>query len=133
MHTPPTRRLSFAPAAGTQQSAATNRAPGSVGFNLSKTAGFNLFNLSGYPLHEWSREHKFTEELELDLEPGDIAWLETRSPPMRVTGDFTITTGNTTWLLKGVTFDSLDSDVKNDRHEVAHERGGLTKIIPAER
>lgn len=80
--------------------------------------------------HEWSREHKFVQELELDLDPGDIAWLETRSPLIRVTGDFTITTGNTTWLLKGVNFDSPDIDAKGDWHGVARERGGFVKIIP---
>jgi RTX calcium-binding nonapeptide repeat (4 copies) len=58
--------------------------------------------------HEWTTEHKFSEEEELDIEPGHIGWVTDEPPIIRDTGDYTLSLGNTTWNLRGVYFDSPD-------------------------
>ena len=58
--------------------------------------------------HEWTTEHKFSEEESLDVRPGDLAWVTDEAPIIRDTGDYELKLGNTTWTLRGVYFDSPD-------------------------
>lgn len=58
--------------------------------------------------HKWTTEHKFSEEEELDIDPGHIGWVTDEAPIIRDTGDYTLQLGNTTWTLRGVYFDSPD-------------------------
>ena len=58
--------------------------------------------------HEWTEKHEFGQEVEIDVEPGDMAWVAATSPIYRDTGDFTLTLGKTTWKLTDVYFDTAD-------------------------
>ena len=58
--------------------------------------------------HKWTTEHKFSEEEELDIDPGHLGWVTDEAPIIRDTGDYTLQLGNTTWILRGVYFDSPD-------------------------
>lgn len=58
--------------------------------------------------HEWTGTHTFTEELTLNTPPHKRIDVYAAEPLFRVTGDFTLTMGNTTWILRGVVFDTPD-------------------------
>ncbi len=58
--------------------------------------------------HEWIDEHKFEKEIPVPIEPGHKGWVEHAAPVIRVTGNFTMTIGNTTFTLNGVYFDHPD-------------------------
>ena len=58
----------------------------------------------------WTSSYTFTDQLAVTIAPGQKAWLETRDPISRVTGDFFVTLRNTTWNLYDVSFDSPASD-----------------------
>jgi hypothetical protein len=57
----------------------------------------------------WTSTYTFTDSIAVPIAPGQKAWLETRDPITRVTGDFFVTLGNTTWNLYDVSFDSPDA------------------------
>jgi hypothetical protein len=57
----------------------------------------------------WTSTYTFTDSIQVPIAPGQKAWLETRDPITRVTGDFFVTLGNTTWNLYDVSFDSPDA------------------------
>jgi hypothetical protein len=57
----------------------------------------------------WTSTYTFTDSIQVPIAPGQKAWLESRDPITRVTGDFFITLGNTAWNLYDVSFDSPDS------------------------
>jgi hypothetical protein len=59
--------------------------------------------------HSWEDSHTFSTNEDLTVRPYWKAWLEARQPVIRDTGDFTITLGNTTWHLRGVSFDTPDT------------------------
>ncbi len=58
--------------------------------------------------HTWTQEHQFSISQTLNLPAYHKGWLDVRDPVVRDTGDFTVTLGNTTWKLHGVSFDSPD-------------------------
>ena len=58
--------------------------------------------------HGWTQEHQFSISQTLNLPAYYKGWLDVRNPVIRDTGDFTVTLGNTTWKLYGVSFDSPD-------------------------
>jgi len=58
--------------------------------------------------HGWTQEHQFSTSQTLNLPAYYKGWLDVRDPVIRDTGDFTVTLGNTTWRLHGVSFDSPD-------------------------
>lgn len=50
----------------------------------------------------------YTDKTTLTVEPGTMTWPVGDFPVIRDTGDFTVTLGNTTWILRGVTFTHPD-------------------------
>lgn len=56
--------------------------------------------------HTWTYTHEFDQSIQYKVEPGHelLIWLD--QPVYRVTGDFTLQMGNTTWYLRNVSFDS---------------------------
>jgi hypothetical protein len=57
----------------------------------------------------WTSTYTFTESIQVPIASGQKAWLETRDPITRVTGDFFVTLGNTAWNLYDISFDSPDT------------------------
>lgn len=55
-------------------------------------------------------EHKFSQDVKVNVKPGHVAWVSISVPVIRVLGDWTLHIGNTEWLLEGVAFDSPDPD-----------------------
>jgi hypothetical protein len=56
--------------------------------------------------HEWTKSHTFTHTVTVTVPAHHTSWLEGTEPVIRDTGHFTMTLGNTTWKLHGVSFDS---------------------------
>ena len=50
--------------------------------------------------------HEFSESYQVKIPPGQYGWITAQEPIYRDTGTFTITLGNTKWVLTGVYFDS---------------------------
>jgi hypothetical protein len=75
---------------------------------------------------EWKASHTFSQQEDLNVGPGEVAWLSAQEPIVRVTGDLKITMkgSQTTWLLQGVAFDVPD------QHSVT-ARGGVNKFARA--
>ena len=56
--------------------------------------------------HTWTTTQTFTQTVNVTVEPHSVARVVAEQPIYRVTGDFTIVFGNTTYLVKGVVFES---------------------------
>ena len=57
----------------------------------------------------WTSTYTFTDSIQVPIASGQKAWLESRDPITRVTGDFFVTLGNTAWNLYDISFDSPDT------------------------
>ena len=79
----------------------------SVGVTI---AGIVESSLSATYGQTWIQEHEFTQEEHLMIPPREQGWIVATEPMIRNTGDFILTMGNTTWKLRGVSFDSPDKD-----------------------
>ena len=53
----------------------------------------------------YTEDHSTTETENITIPAGDAGWFTEQNPVDRVTGNFTITIGEDTWNLQGVTFD----------------------------
>lgn len=60
--------------------------------------------------HEWTQEHKFSQDVTVHCPAHHACWVEAVEPMFRDTGDFTLTLGNTTWHLQDVYFDSPNAN-----------------------
>jgi hypothetical protein len=60
--------------------------------------------------HEWTQEHKFSQDVRVFCPAHHTCWIEAIEPMFRDTGDFTLTLGNTIWHLHDVYFDSPNPD-----------------------
>lgn len=58
--------------------------------------------------HEWLDEYKYGKDIEVEIEPHQVAWVEHSAPVIRFTGDFKLTIGNTSFTLTGAYFDNPD-------------------------
>lgn len=58
--------------------------------------------------HEWGEDHTWEYSLSIPVPPGWYAEFEISDPIYENYGDFTLTMGNTTWLLPGAVFTSPD-------------------------
>jgi len=80
---------------------------------------------------EWTTERTFREEVHVTALPRRKVWVVAETPVIRDFGDFKLQLGNTTWLLRGVYFDSPDPGrpgfVQGARS--GHDGGGM----PADR
>lgn len=59
--------------------------------------------------HTWVDEHKYGKDIDVDIEPQQVAWVDHAVPVIRFTGDFKLTIGNTSFTLTGVYFDDPDN------------------------
>ena len=62
----------------------------------------------------WTDTYTFSQAITVTAQPGEKVSIESRDPVKRVTGDFTLTMGNTTWNLTDVNFDSPDPDRRSE-------------------
>lgn len=58
----------------------------------------------------WTSTYTFSQAITLTAKPGEEVYVESSAPVKAVTGDFTVSFGNTTFNLYDVTFDSPDTD-----------------------
>jgi hypothetical protein len=62
----------------------------------------------------WTDTYTFSQAITVTAQPGEKVSIESRDPVKSVTGDFTLTMGNTTWNLTDVNFDSPDPDRRSE-------------------
>jgi hypothetical protein len=67
----------------------------------------------------WTNTYTFSQAIEVTAQPGEKVSIESRDPVKRVTGDFTLTMGNTTWNLTDVNFDSPDPDRRGEYNAIS--------------
>jgi hypothetical protein len=92
----------------TQQQTATS-------LKLTTSAQVKVFEIVELGVTEeasqtWTDTYTFSQAIAVTAQPGEKVSIESRDPVTRVTGDFTLTMGNTTWNLYDVNFDSPDPD-----------------------
>jgi hypothetical protein len=58
----------------------------------------------------WTTSQSYQYAVGIKVLPGEWGVLKVKDPIKQVTGDFTATIGNTTWNLKGVSFETPDPD-----------------------
>ncbi len=58
---------------------------------------------------EISNEKEFSQDVKVPIEPDHIAWVDFSAPVIRDFGIWTLNSGNTSWTLEGVYFDSPDT------------------------
>ncbi|CAN5458637.1 hypothetical protein BH09ACT8_BH09ACT8_02550 [soil metagenome] len=73
---------------------------------LAKLASIINIEITANYGHSWTSSHTFTQTLNVTVKPGYTGWIEGSAPVWRVTGDFTIKIGNSTYQLNGATFDT---------------------------
>lgn len=66
----------------------------------------------------WTDTYTFSQAITVTAQPGEKVSIESRDPIKRVTGDFTLTMGNTTWNLYDVNFDSPDPDRRSEYNAI---------------
>ncbi len=66
----------------------------------------------------WTDTYTFSQAITVTAQPGEKVSIESRDPVNRVTGDFTLTMGNTTWNLTDVNFDSPDPDRRSEYNAI---------------
>jgi hypothetical protein len=67
----------------------------------------------------WTDTYTFSQAITVTAQPGEKVSIESRDPVKRVTGDFTLTMGNTTWNLTDVNFDSPDPDRRGEYNAIS--------------
>lgn len=82
-------------------------------FSISSTIKENVLDIVDVSLtataqHSVVRTHEYTVTTKLIAEAHTRTWVEASEPVIRYTGDFTITAGNSTWILKNVAIDTPD-------------------------
>jgi Bacterial Ig domain len=60
--------------------------------------------------HTWTKTNTFQQSVTVPVPPHSVSTITARQPVYRVTGDFTVQVGNTTYHLTGVTFDTPNPD-----------------------
>ncbi|MCV7345359.1 Ig-like domain-containing protein [Mycolicibacterium rhodesiae] len=78
-----------------------------VGWKISEILNAEITAAYG---HTWTTTHTFTDELDVTIQPGQTMQVYGTTPIFRVYGDFTVSVGDTTFILKDVYFDSPNPD-----------------------
>ncbi len=82
---------------------------------ISTKAGFKLFDIINAEIqttygHTWTRQVTFTYKADAKVPPYTKAYFTAADPVYRVYGDFTLTVGNSTWILRDTYFDTPDTN-----------------------
>ncbi|SBS78763.1 exported hypothetical protein [uncultured Mycobacterium sp.] len=86
-----------------------------VGWKISDIINAEITAAYG---HTWTSTHTFTQELDVEIQPGETVQVIGTAPVLRVYGDFTVEVGDTTFILKDVYFDSPNPDGSGNYHAV---------------
>ncbi|WP_264067888.1 cadherin-like domain-containing protein [Mycolicibacterium komossense] len=73
---------------------------------LAKLASLINIEITANYGHQWTSQHTFTQTMTVPVAAGYTSWIEGSVPVWRVTGDFTVKIGNSTYQLNGATFDT---------------------------
>lgn len=77
------------------------------GGGLAKLASIINLEITTTYQHSWTNTHTFTQTVgPMTIKPGQTGWVQGGAPVWRVTGDFTIKIGTSTYQLNGATFDT---------------------------
>lgn len=76
------------------------------GGGLAKLASIINIEITASYQHSWTSTKTFTQTMNVPVGAGRTAWIEGSVPVWKVTGDFTIKIGNSTYQLNGATFDT---------------------------
>ncbi|KUI24326.1 hypothetical protein AU196_20765 [Mycobacterium sp. IS-1742] len=88
----------------------------SAGLNIKKIVSVEL---STKYSQEWTESLKVSRKIEMTVPPWTQKQLYAEHPVTRYTGDFTVTMGNTTWVLRDVYFDQPDANRATRYREVS--------------
>ena len=76
------------------------------GGGLAKLASIINIEITASYQHSWTSTKTFTQTINVPVGAGRTAWIEGSVPVWKVTGDFTVKIGNSTYQLNGATFDT---------------------------
>lgn len=76
------------------------------GGQLAKLASIINVEITATYGHSWTNTHTFTQTLNVPVDPGYVSQVYASEPVWKVTGDFVITLGNSTYKLTDATFDT---------------------------
>lgn len=93
----------------------TNSQSTSTSLKLSTSVKAKIFevvevSVTAEASQTWTSTYTFSQAITVTAKPGEEVYIESSAPVKAVTGDFTVSFGNTTWNLYDVTFDSPDTD-----------------------
>lgn len=88
----------------------------SAGVNIKKIVSIELTTKYS---REWTESLKVSRKIEMTVPPWTQKQLYAEHPVTRYTGDFTLTMGNTTWVLRDVYFDQPDANRATRYREVS--------------
>ena len=93
----------------------TNSQSTSTSLKLSTSVKAKVFevvevSVTAEASQTWTSTYTFSQAITVTAKPGEEVYIESSAPVKAVTGDFTVSFGNTTFNLYDVTFDSPDTD-----------------------
>ena len=93
----------------------TNSQSTSTSLKLSTSVKAKVFevvevSVTAEASQTWTSTYTFSQAITVTAKPGEEVYVESSAPVKAVTGDFTVSFGNTTFNLYDVTFDSPDAD-----------------------
>jgi hypothetical protein len=93
----------------------TNSQSTSTSLKLSTSVKAKVFevvevSVTAEASQTWTSTYTFSQAITVTAKPGEEVYIESSAPVKAVTGDFTVSFGNTTFDLYDVTFDSPDTD-----------------------
>ncbi|WP_137148744.1 Ig-like domain-containing protein [Mycolicibacterium sp. CR10] len=81
-----------------------------IGFKLTDIVNFEITTTYG---HTWTDTQTYTETVTLTVPPFYQGWIDFRDRVYRVSGTFTLTMGDTTWIVEDVYFDTPIEGAQN--------------------
>lgn len=80
------------------------------GGGLAKLASIINLEITANYQHSWTKTTTFTQTINVPVGAGRTAWIEGSVPVWKVTGDFTVRIGNSTYQLNDAIFDTPNPD-----------------------
>lgn len=101
---------------------------------ISAKASFKVFEIVNTEItttfsQTWTRTHTFTETLQITVRPHFESRILAKQPVFRYWGDFTVTMGNTTWILRDVFFDTPRTDGREPAGEYVNDQRPLPPTV----
>ena len=101
---------------------------------ISAKASFKVFEIVNSEItttfsQSWTRTHTFTESLTITVRPHFESRVFAEQPVYRYWGDFTVTMGNTTWILRDVYFDTPRTDGREPTGVYENDQQPLPPVV----